>query len=156
MRLRPFSVLLVSGIWLLAQPACAQDPAPKAQPAQKGDDAARTEAVDPITAKQIPYRPTTTRDPFYALSNDEAKNRGELIDDIGVKGRIISNGKPMAVISDSSGNVRWLPLNYRFRDGVLVAIDEKSVTFHQWEINSTNTSVYRTVVKTFKREEGKR
>jgi hypothetical protein len=52
--------------------------------------------------------------------------------------------------------VRTLPIGFRFRDGELVAINDKSVTFHQWDPSSTNTKIFRTVVKTFKREEGKR
>ena len=77
------------------------------------------------------------------------------MDDIGVKGRVISNGKVLLVVTDSRGNIRTLPVGHRFKDGEIVAISERAVTFHQWEINSTNKSVYRTLVKTFKPEEGK-
>jgi len=78
------------------------------------------------------------------------------VDDIGLKGVVISSGKPMAVVTDSRGNIRMLPVGYKFRDGELVGISDKSVTFHQWDPASTNTRIFRTVVKTFKREEGKR
>jgi len=79
-----------------------------------------------------------------------------MVDDIGVKGMVVSNGKVLAVVTDARGNVRSLPIGYRFRDGELVGVNDKSVTFHQWDASSTNTKIFRTVVKTFKREEGKR
>ena len=72
---------------------------------------------------------------------------------IGVKGRIVTNGKVLAVVSDSRGNVRWLPAGYKFRDGELYEITEKAVIFHQRDIGSTN-GVFRTVVKPFNREGG--
>lgn len=103
-----------------------------------------------------PYRPTLVRDPFAAPSDAEQVNKGDYVDDIAVKGRVISDGKAKAVVSDARGNIRWLPIGYKFRDGQLVAISDRTVTFHQWDPSSTNTKVYRTVVKIYKREEGKR
>jgi hypothetical protein len=49
-----------------------------------------------------------------------------------------------------------LPIGFKFRDGVLVGVDDKSVAFHQWDPSSTNTKVFRTLVKIYKREEAKR
>ncbi|BDU72469.1 hypothetical protein [Mesoterricola silvestris] len=109
-----------------------------------------------IAVRATPYRPTLQRDPFSAPTDAEQTNKGDLVDDIGVKGMVVSNGKVLAVVTDARGNVRSLPIGYRFRDGELVAINDKSVTFHQWDASSTNTKIFRTVVKTFKREEGKR
>jgi hypothetical protein len=109
-----------------------------------------------LSANAVPYRPTLIRDPFATPTDAEQANRGDMIDDIAVKGRVVSNGKTFAVISDARGNVRTLPVGYKFRDGVLVSIDEKAATFHQWDVNSTNTKVFRTVVKIYKREEAKR
>jgi len=60
------------------------------------------------------------------------------------------------VVTDARGNVRSLGVGFRFRDGELVAISDKGITFHQWDPATSNTRVFRTVVKTFKREEGKR
>jgi len=111
---------------------------------------------DLIAVRATPYRPTLVRDPFAAPSDSEQTNKGDLVDDIGLKGVVISSGKPMAVVTDSRGNIRMLPVGYKFRDGELVGISDKSVTFHQWDPASTNTRIFRTVVKTFKREEGKR
>jgi hypothetical protein len=111
---------------------------------------------DLIAARATPYHPTLQRDPFAAPTDAEQSNKGDMVDDIGVKGMVIAGGKSMAVVTDARGNVRWLPVGYRFRDGELVSINDKSVTFHQWDPNSTNTKIFRTVVKTFKREEGKR
>jgi len=109
-----------------------------------------------VKARAIPYQTSLKRDPFATPSDIEQSSRGDLIDDIGVKGRVVSDGKVYAVVSDSRGNVRRLPIGHRFRDGEIIAVDERSVTFRQWDIQSTNRSVFRTVVKTFKREEGKR
>jgi hypothetical protein len=109
-----------------------------------------------LTIKKTPYQPTLERDPFRAPSDMEMSKQGDLVDDIGVKGRVVSNGNVFAVVSDSRGNIRNLPVGYKFRDGEIVSIDEKSVTFRQWDVNSTNRSVAKKVVKPFKREEGKR
>jgi Tfp pilus assembly protein PilP len=102
-----------------------------------------------------PYRPTLVRDPFATPTDAEQSNKGDLVDDIAVKGRVASGGKVLAVVSDARGNIRMLPVGFKFRDGVLVAIDDKSVTFHQWDPNGTSR-IYRTVVKVYKREEAKR
>lgn len=109
-----------------------------------------------IQVKKIPYRATLSRDPFSAPTDLEQSNKGDLVDDIGVKGWLRSGGVAFAVVTDSRGNVRKLPVGYKFRDGEIVAIDDKSVTFHQWDVSSTNRSTYKTIVRTFKREEGKR
>jgi len=111
---------------------------------------------DVIRVKITPYRPALIRDPFSAPTDMEQAGKGDLVDDIGVKGYLKAGGAVYAVVSDSRGTTKRLPIGYRFRDGELVSIDEKSVTFHQWDISSTNRSVFRTVIKTFKREEGKR
>lgn len=126
-----------------------------ATPAQPPADAMPSQD-ELIQVKQIPYRASLIRDPFSAPTDVEQASKGDLVDDIGVKGWLKSGGIAYAVVSDSRGNTKKLPIGYKFRDGEIVAIDEKSVTFHQWDISSTNRSVYRTVVKTFKREEGKR
>lgn len=107
-----------------------------------------------LVIKLTPYKPSLVRDPFSAPTDVENASKGDLIDDIAVKGRIVTNGKVMAVVSDSRGNVRWLPTGYKFRDGELFEISEKAVVFHQRDVNST-TGTYRTVVKPFKREGGK-
>ena len=142
---------------------CAQAPAPQAgKPAAKAaDSVAAPAAVPPVpdellNAHATPYRPNLQRDPFSAPTDAEQTNKGDMVEDIAVKGRVISHGKTMAVVSDARGNTRMLGIGYRFRDGELVAIDEKSVTFHQWDASGLNTRIYRTVVQTFKREEGKR
>jgi hypothetical protein len=112
---------------------------------------------DDITViKIVPYQPAMRRDPFDTPTDDNKNDKTDLVDDISVKGVIQKDGKYFAVVTDSRGNNTWLPVGHTFRDGSIAAIDGKSVTFHQWEVNSTNRNVYRTVVKTFKREEGKR
>lgn len=111
---------------------------------------------DLVARRAVPYRPTINRDPFSAPTDAEPSKRGDLVDDIAVKGIIKREGKFFAVVTDSRGNVRFLPSGYKFRDGEIVSVDDKAVTFHQWDPNSTVKTQYKTITKTFKREEGKR
>ena len=113
-------------------------------------------AAELLVTNAVPYRPTLVRDPFSAPTDAEQGNKGDLVDDIAVKGRVVTGGKTMAVVTDARGMTRMLPIGFKFRDGVLVAVDEKTATFHQWDASATNTKVYRTVVKIYKREEAKR
>lgn len=160
---------LTSIIPLLAITLGLSAQTPQAPPAEKNDKPGAVspvvtpvpvEALPPqeelIQVKPIPYRPLLNRDPFSAPTDLEQASKGDLVDDIAVKGWLKSAKISYAVVSDSHGNTKRLPIGYKFRDGELVAIDEKSVTFHQWDVTSTNRSAYRTIVKTFKREEGKR
>jgi hypothetical protein len=138
-------------------------------PAQKGKATQATPAVaaaapaavadqaDDITViKAVPYQPTLKRDPFASPSDDSNKNQGNLVEDIAVKGVVSGpDGKLLAVIVDSHGKSTVVPVGFRLRDGEIVGIDSHGVTFHQWELNTTNRSAYRTVVKTFKNEEAK-
>ena len=136
---------LALGLQLLAQGA----PPAGGKPAAKGAPQA-----GPSVA--TPDHPTLVRDPFATPTDAEQTSKGDMVDDIAVKGRVVSGGKTLAVVSDARGNVRTLPIGFKFRDGVLVAIDDKSVTFHQWDPTGTNTRIYRTIVKIYKREEAKR
>lgn len=136
------------GLW-------AQAP-PESKTADRTETKAEATPEDLVAARAIPYKPTLHRDPFAAPTDLEGGSKADLLEDMAVKGVIRMGGKSMAVISDSRGNIRWLPVGYRFKDGEITAIDDKSVTFHQWDVNSTVKTAFRTVVKTFKREEGKR
>lgn len=153
---------LLSAYSLLMLCASLGAQAPKAQPVSTAAVAtpaasnATPSQEELIQVKKIPYRATLSRDPFSAPTDLEQSNKGDLVDDIGVKGWLRSGGVAYAVVTDSRGNVRKLPVGYKFRDGEIVAIDDKSVTFHQWDVSSTNRSTYKTIVRTFKREEGKR
>jgi len=156
-RIVPMLAALALGLQLGAQgppPQTGKAPAPSvATPAQSAASAITTD--DLLVTNAVPYHPTLVRDPFATPTDAEQTNKGDLVDDIAVKGRVVSNGKTLAVVSDARGNIRTLPVGFKFRDGVLVAIDEKTVTFHQWD-PSGNARIYRTVVKIFKREEAKR
>ncbi len=150
---------LALGLQLCAQGAPAGEgakgrPNTVATPALSADQGINPD--DLIAVRATPYRPKLQRDPFTAPTDADQTNKGDMVDDIGVKGMVVSNGKVMAVVTDARGSVRTLPIGHKFRDGELVAINDKSVTFHQWELSTTNTKIFRTVVKTFKREEGKR
>lgn len=139
---------LIAGVVLAAQAGPALKPAelPADQPAPQ----------DVAIVKIIPYKPSILRDPFSAPRDDRPADALDVIEDIAVKGMIRKDGKNFAIVSDSRGNVRWLPVGHRFKDGEITAISDKTVTFHQWEMNTTNRSVFRTITKIFKREEGKR
>ncbi|WP_306589602.1 hypothetical protein [Geothrix sp. 21YS21S-4] len=148
---RRVSLSLLACAFLAAQ----APPAPKpADVAPKAADSVQVPDVAMI--KTTPYKPSMLRDPFSAPQDNRPVDALDLIDDIGVKGMIRKDGKNFAIVSDSRGNVRWLPVGHRFKDGEITAITEKSVTFRQWELNTTNRSVFRTITKTFKREEGTR
>lgn len=135
-------------------------PAGSAQPVSASEVGGTSEPQvspeDLVARRAVPYRPTINRDPFSVPSDAEPSKRGDLVDDIAVKGIIKREGKFFAVVTDSRGNVRFLPSGYKFRDGEIVSVDDKAVTFHQWDPNSTVKTQYKTITKTFKREEGKR
>ena len=148
--IRPFLLITMSaGIALIAQ---TQD---KAAPAAAGESAPAA-IEDVAIIKATPYKPAIHRDPFSAPRDDRPADALDLLEDIAVKGMIKKDGKNFAIVSDSRGNVRWLPVGHRFKDAEITAITDKAVTFHQWELNTTNRSIFRTITKTFKREEGKR
>ena len=141
----PYLLPFFAGLALAAQsaPKPAETPAP-------------APAEDVVVIKITPYKPSILRDPFSAPRDERPVDALDVIEDISVKGMIRKDGQNFAIVSDSRGNVRWLPAGHRFKDGEIASITEKSVTFHQWELNTTNRSVFRTITKTFKREEGKR
>ncbi len=148
MTLRLFPISLFSAVALIAQ-------AP-GKPAQAPMTAPPAPIEDVAIIKATPYSPTIQRDPFSAPRDERPADALDVLDDIAVKGMIKKDGKNFAIVSDSRGNVRWLPVGHRFKDGEITAITDKAVTFHQWELNTTNRSIFRTITKTFKREEGKR
>ncbi len=148
--IRPrLSMLLLTGTALLAQGPGQSASAPIPAPASPAVE-------DVAVIKATPYHPSIQRDPFSAPRDERPADAVDVLDDIAVKGMIKKDGKNFAIISDSRGNVRWLPVGHRFKDAEITAITDKAVTFHQWEMNSTNRSTFRTITKTFKREEGKR
>lgn len=155
--MKPRTVYLLSSVFLCLSVIAQAAPAPAAKtpavPAPSGEQQAPLED-ELLVIKPTPYRPKLVRDPFSAPTDVENANKGDLIDDIAVKGRIVSNGKVLAVVTDSRGNARWLPAGYKFRDGELFEITEMAVIFRQRDVNSTS-GVFRTVVKPFKREGGK-
>lgn len=157
--MRPVWILPIAlaGLSLAAQEKPAAKPAGPAAPAAEAPEAkAVPPAPDPLAARAVPYRPTITREPFASPMEDQDKGKGDLVDDIGVKGYTRKGGRFYAVVSDKRGSIRELPVGYKFRDGEIVSIDEKGVTFRQWDVNSTVRTAFRTIVKSFKREEGKR
>ena len=145
---RLLPIILFSAVALIAQAPDKASQAPTTVPPAPVDDVA--------IIKATPYNPTIQRDPFSAPRDERPADALDVLDDIAVKGMIKKDGKNFAIVSDSRGNVRWLPVGHRFKDGEITSITDKAVTFHQWELNTTNRSIFRTITKTFKREEGKR
>lgn len=154
-----FGVLSAQAPQKATKPATAPAQAAAGQAPAKTSDAPgqATDAADDITViKPVLYQTILKRDPFATPSDDSNKSQGNLVEDIAVKGVVRGNdGKYLAVIVDSHGKSTFVPVGFRLRDGEIVGIDARSVTFHQWEVNTTNRSAYRTVVKTFKNEEAK-
>jgi TusA-related sulfurtransferase len=152
-------ILALTGTLLLGQPVkrdhvsdAKKTTAPPIVPeASQSKDASPQELVQ--TAK-VPYNPTLIRDPFSSPSDLTTGVRQESIDEVGIKGRVVMRGKTLAIITDSRGKTRSIPVGYRFKDGEVVAVDDHGVTFRQWDHNSTSRSVFKTVIKSFKREEG--
>jgi hypothetical protein len=134
----------------------AQAPAAPAQPAAAPGQAPAPDQDDITIIKAVPFATQLKRDPFATPTEDSNRNQGNLVEDIAVKGVVRGNdGKYLAVIVDSHGKTSFVPVGFKLRDGEIVAIDDHGVTFHQWELNTTNRSAYRTVVKKFKNEETK-
>lgn len=156
--LNPLHCLLFFGL-AVSLPAMAQ-PVPKPAPVPSSKAAPQPVPDDPADATlehvKFPYRPSLVRDPFQSPTDSVDKTRAESIDEIGIKGRLVSKGKTMAIILDSRGKTRMLPVGYRFKDGEIVAITDKAVLFRQWDPTSTNRARTKSVEKLFKREEGNR
>lgn len=150
--IRPVPFLLLA---LAFTGISAQEPAKPAETTADGKPAGPT-PEDLIAQRATPYRPSMTRDPFQSPTEIDGAKGGDVVDDISVKGVVRKEGKILAVVSDSRGIVRWLPIGFKFRDGMIAAIDDKSVTFHQWDVNSSVQTAFRVVKKTFKREEAKK
>jgi len=117
-RILPMLAALALGLQLGAQgppPAGKAGPAAPAPsvatPAQSGASAISTD--DLLGTNAVPYHPTLVRDPFATPTDAEQTNKGDLVDDIAVKGRVISNGKALAVVSDARGNIRTLPVGFK-------------------------------------------
>lgn len=137
-----------------------------AQPVAKPETTASPQStppaspVDPMDETlehvKFPYRPALVRDPFSSPTDNVDKTRTESIDEIAVIGRLVSKGKAVAIVLDSRGKTRMLPVGYRFKDGEIVAISDKAVIFRQWDPMSTNRARTKSVEKLFKREEGNR
>ena len=145
---------LALGLPLLA----AGPPAPAGPPSVATPEASAAPGRNDelLVVDATPYHPTLVRDPFAAPTDAAQTSKGDLVDDIAVKGRVVSGGKALAVVSDARGNIRMLPIGFKFRDGMLMAIDDKSVTFHQWDMATMNTKIFKVIVKIYKREEAKR
>lgn len=139
---------------LVAQPA-PKSPAPETTP-QVPAPKVEEPTSENLEHVKYPYRPTLIRDPFLSPSDNVDKTRSESLDEIGIRGRVVVRGKPMAIVLDSRGKTRMLPVGYRFKDGEIAAITDKAVIFRQWDPASVNRSHAKTVEKPFKREEGNR
>lgn len=140
----------------VAQPVAKQGapvaPAPVHPAASPADDPAR----DMLEHVKFPYRPALVRDPFHSPTDSVDKVRAESIDEVGVRGRVVHKGKRFAIVLDSRGKTRMLPVGYQFKDGEITAITDKAVVFRQWDPTSVNRTHAKVVEKQFKREEGNR
>src|SRR5437763_1625929 len=90
--LLPAALLCISMSARVTAPAAKPAPVPVPVPAPS---AAQPNPLDDdlLVIKATPYHPKLVRDPFSAPTDVENANKGDLIDDIAVKGRIVTNGK---------------------------------------------------------------
>ena len=109
-----------------------------------------------VQSQIVDFKPNLSRDPFVVPSNDPVRSvEGFLIEDIIIQGKVVVRNKPFAIILDNRQNVRTIPVGYEFLDGKLTAITDNALIFDQWDVNTTNRSIQRTITKVFKREEEK-
>ena len=125
-----------------------------------GQARGRTSAADTdnimnflIQSQIVDFKPNLRRDPFVVPTGTTNTNKGLLIDEITVKGIVVARKTPFAVILDPYHNVLEIPVGHKFLDGELTEITNNALVFSQWDINSTNRSLRRTVTKVFMRED---
>jgi len=114
--------------------------------------------VDSLIKSQIvEFKPNLRRDPFVVPTGNtnDLNNKGLLIDEITIKGRIVVRNRVFAIVLDPHQNVLEIPVGFKFLDGELTEITTNALVFSQWDLNSTNRSVQRTLTKVFMREEEK-
>jgi hypothetical protein len=110
-----------------------------------------------VQSRMVEYKPALDRDPFAVPSDQAGQNQGGFsIDEITVKGKIVMDNRPYAIIVDPLQNVLQIPVGYRLLDGEVTAITENAVVFDRWDAASQGRSGKRSVTKPFKREEEKR
>jgi hypothetical protein len=108
-----------------------------------------------LPTQATPYKPSVQRDPFATPQHERSAEGQDLLDDMTLKGFVRMGGKPFVVVSDRAGHVRWLGVGHRFTDAEITEVTEGHVTFQQWDPHNARRTAVRTIVKTFKREEGK-
>lgn len=136
-----FSSLLVAAFALQAPQTKPETPPPP---------------VNITEIKIVPYNPSVRREPFKALGDTRKVGDLDIIDDLAVKGYMHKDGKSYALVADSGGRIGEVMVGKQYKDGVIMAIDSKGVTFHQWDPSSPNRKIFKVVVKTYKREESTR
>lgn len=157
-------LLLVSGV------ASAQTPAPAAPP-QAAPAAAGAEDQLPAPPADFSYTPGGRRDPFMTLAvakgqapvQNDLKSRplgaaGILVDELSVKGIVLSNGAFVAMVSGAAGKTQTFTVKpgSKLYDGVVRAIDARSVVIVQQVSDPLSLQKQREVRKLLRtQEEGK-
>ena len=156
-------LLIIVTVTLIAAPAAAQAPSPQA-PA--------TPAVPPAEAPPAPpanfeYQPEGRRDPFLSLVNrgtDAGAGMpagarpegvaGITVEEVAVRGILQSRGGWIAMIAAPSGRAYTIKTGDRLMDGVVRAINAKSVILMQ-EVNDPLSLEKQREVRKFLRGEVK-
>lgn len=158
------AVLLASGV------AQAQTPAPAAPP-QAAPAAAGAEDQLPTPPADFSYTAGGRRDPFMTLTSPkqplpimtDLKSRplgaaGILVDELSVKGIVLSNGAFVAMVSGAAGKSQTYTVKAgsKLYDGVVRAIDARSVVIVQQVSDPLSLQKQREVRKLLRtQEEGK-
>ena len=124
-----------------------------------GQAPGRTSATDTanilnslVKSQIVEFKSNLRRDPFVVPSDNTNTNTEFLIDEITIKGKVVVRKTPFAIILDSFQHVLEIPVGYKFLDGELIEITDSALVFSQWDANSADRSVRRTVTKVFMRE----
>ncbi|MDR0499111.1 MAG: hypothetical protein LBH03_05185 [Holophagales bacterium] len=108
-----------------------------------------------VQSQIVEFKTSLNRDPFSTPTIITSNNESFSIDDITIQGKVVIQKKTFALILDHEQNVREIPIGFKFIDGELTAITENALVFTQWDANSPDRSLQRTVTKPFRREEAK-
>lgn len=158
------ALLLATGV------AQAQTPAPAAPP-QAAPAAAGAEDQLPTPPADFSYTPGGRRDPFMTLTSPKVgpiiqtdpKSRplgaaGILVDELSVKGIVLSNGAFVAMVAGPAGKSQTYTVKAgsKLYDGVVRAIDARSVVIVQQVSDPLSLQKQREVRKLLRtQEEGK-
>lgn len=164
--------LLAVGFALVSSAVQAQTPAPAAPPQAAPPAATGADDQLPSPPADFTYTPGGRRDPFMTLAGPKDKGSvittdpkarplgaaGILVDELSVKGIVLSNGAFVAMVSGAAGKTQTYTVKAgsKLYDGVVRAIDARSVVIVQQVSDPLSLQKQREVRKLLRtQEEGK-